>query len=161
MSDKEDFVGLSNAVHDMFTRSNEGIRSTTGDTGHGKVQATSYELASALTVLLVELASSDQDFAPEEYSTILHGIQRVFGTDPTETRTLIQQAQLKLSNLRATDYVAELLKEHASVAQRQQMLQLIDQVINADGVLDGFEVYHRYRLLKLLGLEEEVPPADS
>lgn len=160
MSNKEDFQGLSNAVHHMLSRNEQMLHKAARARTKGKKEPSKRDLAFALTLILVELASADHNFAVEERTTIVNGIQRVFGTPAREVNDLIEQAEAKLSNFRGTDDVAVLLRDHLSSEERQQILEVINQVIDADGVQDGFEIYHRMRIQQLLGLNEkgeEVP----
>jgi uncharacterized tellurite resistance protein B-like protein len=118
----------------------------------GKVKKRDIELA--VTVLLVDLAASDQDFDPREYQVIVHGLMEMFGTQKHEVSALINQAQTILRNLRGVARFGELLTENLSLEDRLAIMRIIEQVIQADGVEDGYETYLRHKLQKMLGLEE-------
>jgi len=115
------------------------------------------DLEFALTILLVELASSDEGFAQAEYNCIMVGMKRVFGTDRFAVQQHINRAVVTLQNLRGTSDYAKLLKENLDRPRLEAVLQAVDDVINADGVQDGFEIYHRQRFARLLGIEEPPP----
>lgn len=117
------------------------------------------DLEFATTVLLVELASSDEGFAPAEYNCIMVGMKRIFGTDRYVVQQHINRAVVTLQNLRGTSDYAKLLKEHLDRHRLEMVLQVVDDVMNADGVQDGFEIYHRQRFARLLGLDVPPPPA--
>lgn len=110
------------------------------------------ELELALTVLLVDLASCDQNFEPREYQMISAGLRRMFGTTREQVQALVNQANLVLKNLRGTNRFAQLLKDSLSSEQRQVVMELINDVIATDGVEDGFEVYLRHKLSDMLGV---------
>ena len=112
------------------------------------------ELEVALAVLLVDLASCDDNFEPQEFTVIQEGLSRLFGTSKEEVSSLVNQAKTILANLRGSTSSAELLHEHLSDEQKEAVLCVIDQVIDADGVEDGFEVYLRHKFRDLLGLPE-------
>ncbi len=112
------------------------------------------QLELALTVLLVDLASCDQDFDPKEYQVISSGLRRIFGTSKTEISGLVNQANLQLANLRGVSKFTELLRENLSLDERKAIMEVIEDVISADGQEEDFEVYLRTKLSDLLGINE-------
>ena len=118
------------------------------------------DLELALTVILVDLASSDQKFEPQEYQIINAALYRLFGTPRDKVQKLVNQATLVLANLRGTTRYAELLRDHLDLEHKQLIIQMMDDLILADGEQDGFEIYLRHKFLDILGFEEaEVEPA--
>ena len=111
------------------------------------------ELELACAVLLVDLASCDENFDMPEYHVIVNGLMRTFGTGKTEVSALIHRAKAALSNLRGTSSFANLLKENLSEDQRKALGEIIEDLINADGVVAGFEVYLKNKYADLLGIQ--------
>ena len=103
-------------------------------------------------MLLVELAGSDQNFDAREYNVISNGLRRIFGTTKDEVAALINQATLNLAHLRGTGRFATLLKDNMTLEERQVVMEVIEEVIAADGVEDGFETYLRHKFSDLLGV---------
>lgn len=130
----------------------DGIFSGYGRPSPKKSEKGNVELELALAVLLVDLASCDQQFDADEYRTIAAGMQRVFGTAPNDVRKLVSQARLVLANLRGTSAFADLLREQLSVEERQAIMAVVDEVVAADGREDGFETYLRHKIGDLLGV---------
>lgn len=118
-----------------------------------KKQVNNKELEVALAVILVDLASCDQNFEPQEYAVIQKGLTRLFGTDKSEVSALINQATTVLGNLRGSASYVKKLKDNLSLEERQTVMDIIDDVIESDGVEDGFEVYLRTKFADLLGIE--------
>jgi uncharacterized tellurite resistance protein B-like protein len=151
-----DFAYISESMTNMF-QSNDRIvaqqQDETHGIGKGLSKAKKKELELALTILLVELASSDQSFDGPEYQMIVLGLYRMFGTGKAEVGEMINQSLTILENLRGTSKFATMLKENLSEAERIAVMEVMDEVIMADGVIDGYEVYLRIKLAKLL----EVP----
>ncbi len=108
------------------------------------------ELEFALTVLLVELASSDENFDQEEYHTITMSLQRVFDTDRSKAKEYINRASVSLSQVRGTTSYARLLSENLSLDERRMIVDIIDELISADGEHDPFEIYHQNRIRHIL-----------
>jgi uncharacterized tellurite resistance protein B-like protein len=117
-------------------------------------KAVQHELEYALTVLLVELASSDQNFDQEEYHTICLSLQRVFDTDRTKAREFINRATVSLAQVRGTTSYAKTLRDNLPLEQREAIIDVIEELIAADGQMDPFEVYHRNRIKHILLPEE-------
>lgn len=111
------------------------------------------DLELALVVLLVDLAGSDQNFDQSEYQVIVDGMHSIFGTNALQVKALVNQANLVLKDLRGTSRYGSLLKENLNPTQHAAIMEIVDAVIAADGVQDGFEMYFRYKISKVLGIE--------
>ncbi len=114
------------------------------------------QLELALAVLLVELASSDEGFAQKEYQVIIRALHQVFGVARDRAKRHINEAVTILKNLRSTSEYALRLREHLTANELTLVARCIDDVMDADGVQDGFEIYYRRRFRELLGI-----PADA
>lgn len=110
------------------------------------------ELELAMTVLLVDLATCDEKFQPEEYQLIANGLRRLFGTSRHQVQALVNQSNQVLRNLRGTASFANLLRDNLSESERLSVMEVIDEIIEADGHIDGFEIYIRHKLAALLDI---------
>ena len=110
------------------------------------------EVELAAVVLLVDVASADQNFDSKEYQTISAGMRRTFGTTKEQVAALVQEAKNALANLRGSTKFADLLRENLEPPERQAVFELIEEVIAADGQVAGFEEYLRQKFAKLLGI---------
>lgn len=118
------------------------------------------ELELALTVLLVDLAWSDQDFDHREYQVIVEGLHKMFGTNSIQVKSLVNQAILILKDLRGTNHYGSLLRNKLKEKQRLAIMEIVDEVIAADGKEDGFEIYIRKKISDVLGInvaEKQTP----
>lgn len=111
------------------------------------------ELELALTVLLVDIASADQHFDACEYTKIELGLRRVFGTTKNEVVPLVNQAKQVMANMRGTSTFTTLLRENLTDELKHTVFEVIGDVIDADGVQDGFEIYLREKFAEALGLK--------
>lgn len=119
------------------------------------------QLELALTVLLVDLAACDDKFQPEEYQLIANGLRRMFGTTKHQVQALVNQATQVLRNLRGTSSFAQQLKDNLSEDERIAIMDIVEEMIHADGVIDGFEIYLRQKIGDLLGIKVIQQPVDS
>ena len=169
---------LRSAIHNIFDKSDDALRKKVNEAKLPN-KANKKQLELAVTVLLVDLASCDQSFDPEEYQTICLGLMRLgkqytgerleaacfraLRSGATSYRSvqsilkhgLDRQAKVTLANMRGTARFASLLKDSLSHTERQEIMDVINEVIMADGSEDGFETYIRNKLRGLLGLEEK------
>lgn len=156
MSSNADGI-LRNTISGIFQNHQEAFKPKQPIRTKSGASLQKSELELALTVLLVDLASADQSFDPQEYHVITDGLRRVFGTTKSEVQALINQATTVLSNLRGVSRFATLLKDNLDHEQKQAIMEIIEQVIQADGVEDGFETYLRHKLAGMLGMGAPAP----
>ena len=149
---------LHSAVQDIFLNNDRILERQMPARRGNKAALPKKDLELALSVLLVELAGSDQTFDVQEYNIIQNGMRRVFGTTKAEVTALINQANQTLKNLRGTSRFGNLLKENLDPQQRLVIMEVIEDVIAADGVEDGFETYLRHKFADLLGVELKPQP---
>lgn len=145
---------LSDVINEIFVQERAALRAEYGfsrsKTSTKKQKRDDIEFAVA--VILVDLASCDQNFDQVEYDTILAGLHRVFGINQIEVAGLIQKANMAMQGLRGTDNFAKLVRDSLPQDKREEIMRLIDSLIAADGVLDGYELLLRRRYAQLLGV---------
>ena len=150
MGGRDDLEFFSSQLNNMIMSSNSGINTQEnklwGDSKKKGKSGNQKDLELALAILLVELASCDQNFDMPEYHIISLGLYRLFGTGKDQVTALVNQAQGILANLRGTSKFANLLKDNLSEEQRKAIMEVIDDVITADGKVDGYETYFRHKL---------------
>jgi uncharacterized tellurite resistance protein B-like protein len=151
---------LHSAVQDIF-QNNEKLLPKEHRSNKLSAKTPKKDLELAMTVLLVDLAACDQHFDIQEYNIIQNGLRRVFGTSKAEVTALINQANQTLKNLRGSGRFASMLKENLDQTQRAAVMEVIEDVISADGVEDGFEIYLRHKFADLLGIPLKQPEAEK
>jgi uncharacterized tellurite resistance protein B-like protein len=108
------------------------------------------ELRHAAAVILVEAALVDGFAADEELAEVKTLIEARFELSPEAADTLIGQARAVAES--ATDYerFTRVLKERFDAEERVGMMQMLWQVLLADGVLDAYEDSLARRIAALL-----------
>mgnify|MGYP001619683495 CR=1 FL=1 len=93
----------------------------------------------AIAVLLLDTASSDGDYAAIEHGAILALLQRKLNLDETRAKALVALADVKQQDavelFRFTDAVNRALSED----EKAGLVEMLWEVVYADGVLDNFE----------------------
>ncbi|MCO6430708.1 MAG: TerB family tellurite resistance protein [Deltaproteobacteria bacterium] len=153
---------LLNSIETIFAKNNSALQQAAAVVQNKKKSIPIKDLELALTVLLVELASCDQTFEPQEYNILQNGLRRMFGTSKHHVQALVNQATVVLKNLRGTSRFGDILKKNLDQKQREAILEIVEEIISADGVQDGFEIYTRNKIATMLELPVlPLKPADE
>lgn len=145
---------MSSTMRDIFKANDSIVAKSMGTQGQKKKKGPSgLELQESLAVILVDVAMCDQEFSPTEYHQISDGMHRMFGTQKHEVQKLIHQAKLILANMRGCSRQAEIIKNALPESDRAVILEIIDNIIAADGKEDGYEIYLRQKYANLLGIQ--------
>ncbi|MES9990752.1 MAG: TerB family tellurite resistance protein [Candidatus Thiodiazotropha sp.] len=104
----------------------------------------------AVVVLLIEIAESDYENAPEERHAILSAIQKQFGLNRVSAEQLITLAKQEHDN--STDYFqfTRLINEHYSAEQKVKIVEAFWRVAFADQALHHYEEHVIRRLADLI-----------
>jgi len=100
----------------------------------------------AIAVLLAEVAMIDQNFDEQEYGFIFTHLEKHFELTQKEVKGLIEYGSSLISNLQSTELFSKHLKENLSLEDRNKLMNVLESLIQADGVEHGFEIYLKERL---------------
>ncbi|MCG7981572.1 MAG: TerB family tellurite resistance protein [Candidatus Thiodiazotropha lotti] len=108
------------------------------------------QLRLAVAVLLIEIAESDFERAPEEKSAILNGIKTQFGLESEAAQTLMDLAEQE--HRHSTDYFqfTTLINKNYSYEQKIQVIESLWRVAFADLQLHHYEEHVIRRLADLI-----------
>jgi uncharacterized tellurite resistance protein B-like protein len=108
------------------------------------------QLRLAVAVLLIEIAESDFERAPEEKMAILDGIERQFGLASTEAQALMNLAEQE--HRHSTDYFqfTSLINKNYSYEQKLEVIENLWRVAFADQQLHHYEEHVIRRLADLI-----------
>jgi uncharacterized tellurite resistance protein B-like protein len=113
------------------------------------------EVKAAAAVLLLEAAHGDETYAWKEERALVRGLERAFGIGRSEAHDLIGRAEeIRPPAVRLAD-VTEVLATRLSASQRERVLTLLWQVIEADEVLEPWEAAFAEHATRALGLTRE------
>ncbi|MEW8505262.1 MAG: TerB family tellurite resistance protein [Candidatus Thiodiazotropha sp.] len=110
----------------------------------------------AVVVLLIEIAESDYENAPEERHAVLSAVQTQFGLNRVSAERLIALAKQEHDD--STDYFqfTRLINEHYSAEQKVKIVEAFWRVAFADQALHHYEEHVIRRLADLI----HVPHSD-
>jgi len=127
----------------------------------------------AAAALLVEAAHMDTSFDQAERTTIERAVQRRFDLNEEEAATLIAEAEKVQNESNQLLHFTRTIKDHFPEEERVELMEMLWEVVYADGELDQYEanlmrrigglIYvpdrergeARKRALKRLGLEDK------
>ena len=108
------------------------------------------ELHVAAAVLLVEAARMDDDFDPAERARIEALLAQRFGLDPDESRDLLAQAERTAAETVEWQGYTRVIKDRLAPAERIGVIEMLWEVVYADGHLHDYEASLLRRITGLL-----------
>lgn len=121
----------------------------------GRGEPVDLEVKAAAAVLLLEAAHGDETYLWREERTLVRGLERAFGIGRREVRDLLGRAEEIRPPVVHLDDVTEVLATRLSAPQRERVLALLWQVIDADEVLEPWEAAFAEHATRALGLTHE------
>ena len=108
----------------------------------------------AVVALLMELAQSDRNLTPEKLATIERIVRERFGLDATATAQLIAAARSELDASLEDWVFAKAVRDGFDAGDRIEIVELLWDVVYADGRLARLEESSMRRLAAELGIDE-------
>ncbi len=106
----------------------------------------------ATCAVLVEIASSDDEFSTTERERILQLVSAEFGLSREEAEELEAAAKQALDGSIDRFRFTNTINQHYSSQDRERVVEMLWKVVYADGVLDPHEDFVIHKLGKLLRL---------
>ena len=107
----------------------------------------------AAAALLVEAAWMDENFDANERARIEQLVRGRFGLGQEEARTLVDAAEAKVRDATQLLPFTRIIKDRFSQEERVEMLEMLWEVVYADGVLHDYEA----TLMRQIGALVYVP----
>lgn len=107
----------------------------------------------ATTALLIEIATIDNEFSEEEKKAITKTLTHQFNLTEAEVAEVIVATKEELAERIDTYYFTNLINDNFDRPTKLKIIEMIWDVIYADGQLDAHEDYLVHRFAKLLRLE--------
>ncbi len=108
------------------------------------------ELHLAAAVLLVEAARMDDEFDPAERARIEALLAQRFGLEADDSRQLLAQAERTAAEIVEWQGFTRVIKERLEPAQRIGVIEMLWEVVYADGRLHDYEASLLRRITGLL-----------
>ena len=106
----------------------------------------------AYMVVLVSMATIDNQFDPKEFSFIFTEMEKRFNLSRDQIERTIKQVELMIATAGGTQFIFEHIRKNFSEADRSQLLEMVQGLVRADNLIDGFESYLTETYRKQLGL---------
>jgi uncharacterized tellurite resistance protein B-like protein len=97
------------------------------------------DLVIAVIIVLLEMATVDNNFAPEELRMLVSTINKEFRTSDEEVGSLLEVARVIRKQPGATSRMIEAINKNFSSAQREHVLMIVWKIALADGIADQLE----------------------
>ena len=129
----------------MLSRIKELLFDVAADAGPEDADATF-----AAAALMVEAASIDGAVTADERSRITGLLCRGFGVDVTTARDVLRTAEQRMADVHQLHPFARTIRSRLSAAERVDLVEMLWEVIHADGRVDDYEANLMRRLGGLL-----------
>ena len=126
--------------------------------GSGKKRAISPEekelrLRTATCVLLLEAATADHNFSPEEQEKVIGILKSKYDMTDQAVRELIEESERAREDATDLWYFTNMINENMDNDEKYRLMELVWEVIYSDGTLDKFENYIAHKLQNMLNLD--------
>ncbi|MEK6223602.1 MAG: TerB family tellurite resistance protein [Thermodesulfobacteriales bacterium] len=111
------------------------------------------KLRVATSVILLEAATADSNFSPQEQEKIIEILKSRFQMNDESVKELIDESENERKNSTDLWYFTDLLNENLNNEEKYNLMELVWEVIYSDGTLDKFENYIAHKLLNMLNLD--------
>jgi uncharacterized tellurite resistance protein B-like protein len=111
-------------------------------------------LQEAAAALLVSAAYEDGTFDPEERRTIAGLLERYFGLSEKDAADLMREAEREAERAVGLHRFLTILNDGLSAEERVRLIEMLWEVVYADGRLDDYEANLMRRLGGLLGVSD-------
>lgn len=128
------------------------LAAETGPTSHAAVHASDRVMAAA--ALMVETAARDGDFSVGERATIERLLQAHFDLDAKAAATMVDEVMSLHDNASDVFRFTSALNKRFSPEERLEIVELLWEVVYADGEAHHYETSLMRRLAGLLYLED-------
>ena len=116
---------------------------------------TNRNLQIATCALLVEMANSDDDFSNDEKGRIVTILKNRFGLDDIQIDELFEITRQEIINSLDLYGFARMINKEYNEAQKIGVIELVWEVIYADGQLSAYEDYLVHKYQKMLNLTHQ------
>ena len=114
-----------------------------------------HALRVATAVLLIEIARADFIVEPAEREHLRQLLQRQFQLDEDELDAVLEEAESDADRLVSIQHVTRLLNEHYDHAMKRRVLEMMWQLVYADGDKSHYEEHLIRQVADLLYLSQE------
>jgi uncharacterized tellurite resistance protein B-like protein len=114
-----------------------------------------HALRVATAVLLIEIARADFIVEPAERTHLRQLLQRQFQLDNDELDAVLEEAESDADRLVSIQHVTRLLNEHYDHAMKRRVLEMMWQLVYADGDKSHYEEHLIRQVADLLYLSQE------
>jgi uncharacterized tellurite resistance protein B-like protein len=111
------------------------------------------KLRVATSVILLEAATADSNFSPQEQEKIIEILKSRFQMNDESVKELIDESENERKNSTDLWYFTDLLNENLNNEEKYNLMELVWEVIYSDETLDKFENYIAHKLLNMLNLD--------
>jgi uncharacterized tellurite resistance protein B-like protein len=117
------------------------------------------ELMAATALLLLEAAHGDEEYVWREHRAIVNGLKHAFGLGKAEARQLLERSEeIRPPRVRLAE-VTQVIFDRYDEAQRLEIVRLLWDVVEADGIVKEWEDVFATHVAQTVGISNEAAVA--
>ena len=138
----------------MFNRLKSALAGTSDVENRDRVDK-ERRIQIATAVVLLEVAHADEEFSKSEHARIIDILRTQFNLDEESVQELMQVSDEELRKSIDLWHFTEIINNNYSAEEKYQVIEMVWQVIYADGRLDKYEDYVVHKLARVLHISHE------
>jgi uncharacterized tellurite resistance protein B-like protein len=112
------------------------------------------EKTTAVAALLIEAALSDETYCDTEKEMVIAVLKRHFSLSETEVEAVINEAEIAHKNADQILYFTRTVKETVEYEDRIHIVEMLWEIVYADGVLSDYEANLLRRICGLIYVDD-------
>ena len=113
------------------------------------------ELNLAISILMIEVSRSDDEFSSQERDKIISLLKQQFNLDQNQIKVLMRLAEEKNNEMISLYEWTSIINEHYEYADRINVIKSLWAVAHADNIIDKYEDYTIRKIADLLYVRHE------
>ncbi len=138
----------------MFNRLKSVLTGTSGVENRDRLDE-ERRIQIATAVILLEVAHADEEFSKSEHARIIDILRTQFSLDEESVQELMQVSDEELRKSIDLWHFTEIINNNYSAEEKYQVIEMVWQVIYADGRLDKYEDYVVHKLARVLHISHD------
>ena len=113
------------------------------------------ELNLAISILMIEVSKSDDEFSSQERDKIISLLKQQFNLDQNQVKVLMHLAEEKNNEMISLHEWTSIINEHFEYPDRINVIKSLWAVAHADNIIDKYEDYTIRKIADLLYVRHE------
>ena len=139
----------------LFTKLLDKISNKSSNAAELDFKCFENELNLAISILMIEVSRSDDEFSSQERDKIISLLKQQFNLDKNQVEVLMRLAEEKNNEMISLHEWTSIINEHYEYLDRINVIKSLWAVAHADNIIDKYEDYTIRKIADLLYVRHE------